>query len=405
MYDKVVGTDEMSTFEEISSKGTTGGERTVCFPFIGDKLGGSHVSALGLIRGLDHSRYRPLVVLHDTHGPVAEYFRREGAAFLPAPIPNRLERAKLRNPVAALNAVRPLRQIMSFLKSHGVAIVHTNDGRTHATWGTAARLCGMKLLWHHRGDTNSIGLRLLAPWLASHVVSVSKFSAPPPGLISAYKRSTVVYSPFDLARTQLIERRAARKSVLHEIGEKENAHLLGYVGTLVARKRPLVFIEAIALLKSLAPHHRYVGLVLGPALGDLERVARAKAVELGVGDRVHFLGYRYPGEPWIAALDALLVPSVGEPLGRTLVEAMLLGTVVIATDSGGNPEAISDNVTGKIVPADNPRALAEAYLDLASHPDKMAELRENAKLDARERFGAKQHVAAITSIYDTLFQK
>jgi glycosyltransferase involved in cell wall biosynthesis len=203
----------------------------------------------------------------------------------------------------------------------------------------------------------------------------------------------------------LIERQAARKPVLHEIGEKDDAHLLGYVGTLVARKRPLVFIEAIALLKSLAPHRRCVGLILGPAVDDLEWIARAKAAELGIDDRVHFLGYRYPSEPWIAALDALFVPSVREPLGRTLVEAMLLGTPVIATDSGGNPEVISDNVTGRIVPADNPRALAEAYLDLANHPVKMAKLRENAKLDARERFGKQRHVAAITSIYDTFFQK
>jgi glycosyltransferase involved in cell wall biosynthesis len=375
---------------------------TVCFPFIGDKLGGSHMSALGLIKNLDPKRFRPLVVLHETDGPVAELFRREGVAFESAPARNRLERARLRNPRAVVNVLRTLPAFRAYLKSHRVAIVHTNDGRTHVAWGLAARLAGAKLLWHHRGDDASIGLHFVAPWLASHVASVSRFASPPPGVLSAARKSSVIHSPFDVAKASLVDRETARAMVLKEIGEPAGVHILGYVGTLVTRKRPLVFVEAIAALKALAPHLRCVGVFLGSALNELDEAAREKARQLGVDDRIRFLGYRYPGEAWIAGLDALLVPSVGEPLGRTLVEAMLLGTPVIASDSGGNPEAIAEGETGRLVAPDDPQALAAAYLELIDRPVQLATLVANAREDARFRFSTERHVNSVTAIYETL---
>lgn len=376
----------------------------VCFPFIGDRLGGSHVSALGLIKGLEGTRFRPLVVVHQMEGPVADFFHREGVPFVGAPAKNRLERANIRNATAVFNIFHTLPAFVAFLRSRKVAIVHTNDGRVHVAWGIAARLAGAKLLWHHRGDQASIGLRLVAPWLANRVASVSRFSSPVPGIFSAARKSSVIYSPFDVTKSLQFDSGTSREMILKETGESPDTHFLGYVGTLVARKRPLVFVEAIAALKALEPQKSFAGLFLGPALNELDRTAREKARQLGISDSIHFMGYRYPGEAWIAGLDALLVPSVDEPLGRTLVEAMLLGTPVIAADSGGNPEAISDGKTGKLVPVDNPRALAAAYLELAYHPSQRAAIVENARRDAGSRFSAERHVDSVTALYRAMIR-
>ncbi|PLU81944.1 glycosyl transferase, partial [Sinorhizobium medicae] len=83
-----------------------GHQAVVCFPFIGDLVGGSHMSSLGLIRNLPRDRFVPLVVLHHTDGPVAELFRREGIGFVEAPVLNRLQRAAPRNGAAVVNVVR-----------------------------------------------------------------------------------------------------------------------------------------------------------------------------------------------------------------------------------------------------------------------------------------------------------
>jgi glycosyltransferase involved in cell wall biosynthesis len=392
----------MNNADHTSAVGSKGNPITVCFPFIGDKLGGSHVSALGLIKGLDRALFKPLVVLHETEGPVADFFRREGVQFETAPVKNSLERLKVRNVGSLLNIIRTLPVLTAYLRAQKVAIVHTNDGRIHVAWGAAARLSGAKLLWHHRGDQGAIGLRLVAPCLASHVVSVSKFAAPKPGIFTAAHKSSVIFSPFDVSKALQFDRKKSRQMILKEIGEMQDVHLLGYVGNLVARKRPLLFVEAIAALKSIAPQLRCVGLFLGSALDELDQATKERARQLGVDDRVYFLGYRHPGEAWIAGLNALFVPSIGEPLGRTLVEAMLLGTPVIATDSGGNPEAIEDGQTGKIVRPEDPLAFASAYLDLTERPYDLARIVKNAQVEARERFSAERHVKAVETIYHAL---
>lgn len=379
-----------------------GDQAVVCFPFIGDLVGGSHMSSLGLIQNLPRSRFVPLVVLHQTDGPVADLFRREGIDFVAAPVLNRLERAAPRNGAAVVNVMRTLPALVPFLRANNASIVHTNDGRTHLIWGLAARVAGSKHLWHHRGDATSFGLRRVAPWLPNRLVAVSKFASPRPGLFSAAGKCSVVHSPFDVMKMDGFERVEARENVLAAIGCSPDTKLLGYVGTLVDRKRPILFVEAVAALKRLSPETKVAGLFFGNALNGLDDAARSRAEALGIADCIHFMGFRYPGEPWIAGLDALLVTAVNEPLGRTLVEAMLLATPVIAADSGGNPEVVENGKTGMLVRADDPDEFAKACLVLFSNAALREHIVETARKEVRARFSFERHVQAITSVYEEL---
>ena len=374
----------------------------VCFPFIGDHIGGSHLSALGLIRNLDRTQFTPLVVLHHPDGPVAEVFRRENVPFEVAPARNHMRHGRGQKGAVAFAAVRILPALVRYLKARNVAIVHTNDGRAHLSWGLAARLARSKHLWHHRNDGSSFGLRWMAPWLSNRVVAVSRFASPAPGLFSAAGKCSVVHSPFDVDRVAGIDRQRARSTVLAEIGCTPDTRLLGYVGTLVERKRPLVFVETLAALKRMAPEMKLAGLFVGNSLNGLDELARSRAEALGVADAIHFLGFRYPGEDWIAALDVLLVPAVDEPLGRTLVEAMLLGTPVVAADSGGTPEAIEDGETGLLVRPDQPNEFAKACLTLFRDSSKRECIVERARGRARMQFNFERHVREIALVYDEL---
>lgn len=376
---------------------------TVCFPFVGDLVGGSHISVLGLIRRLDRSRFAPLVVLHRTDGPVADLLRREGVAFEAAPIAEHLGLAAPHNWSALAHLGRALPPLARFLRARGVAIVHTNDGRTHAVWGLAARLAGARLLWHHRSDPTSFGARHLAPWLAHRIVAVSRFAAPRSLTRSAARRCSVVHSPFDTGGEKP-DRAACRARLVAELGCPPETRLLGYVGTLEARKRPLLFVEAVAALHRCAPDLPAAGLLFGSPLHGLDEATKDRAASLDVADRIHLMGFRYPGEPWLAALDLLLVTAVDEPFGRTLIEAMLLGTPIVAADSGGNPEAIRHGETGLLVRPDDPEAFAAASLALLEEPERTADMADAAGRDARVRFGIDRHSGAIMRVYDELLE-
>lgn len=375
----------------------------VCFPFTGGLVGGSHISALVLIRNLDRSRFAPLIVLHEPSGPLGDLLHNEGIPFETAPVASRLERGVSRNNLRALTHLAlSIPPIVKFLRSRRVAIVHTNDGRMHIIWGVASRLAGAKLLWHHRGDSTAFGLTRVAPLIANRMVAVSRFASPRPAIFSAARKCSVIHSPFDISIGTQFDRQACRSRLIDELGCPSDTRLVGYVGTLVDRKRPLVFVETIAALHREAPEMKFAGLLFGGALRGFDEAVKALAVKLGISDRVHVMGFRYPGEPWLAALDALLVTAVDEPFGRTLIEAMLLGTPVVATASGGNLEAIRDGETGILVQPDNPAAFCSATLALFRNPASMAAIADTARMEARKQFGIDPHVNSIVQVYDEL---
>jgi len=373
----------------------------ICFPFVGSLVGGSHISSAALIRHLDPEKYDPIVVVQHERGAIAELLRSEKIRFEVAPKTAELEHGHPVPPGAALRLLSAAPRLARFLRRKNVQIVHCNDGRTLATWGLPAKLAAAKLLWHHRGSPNAAGLRLVAPALADRVVAVSHFAAPRPGWYSAAPRAHVIHSPFD---TNMVHDRPSARSALLDLlpTASSNARVIAYAGAMIERKRPLLFVEAIAAMRQASPRSEIHGALFGEPLGRMAERVKELAVQMGVQDIVHVLGYRTPGSFWLAGCDLLMIPAVGEPFGRTLIEAMLVGTPVVATASGGNIEAIRDGATGLLVPPERPRDLAEACLSLLADPARSAKIAATARADARYRFGEEKHAEAVMAVYDSM---
>ncbi|GGE14465.1 glycosyl transferase [Polymorphobacter glacialis] len=379
--------------EQVTHAAPVAGDRplTILFPFVGGLVGGSHISAAMLIESLDRAEFRPLVLIHGDGGAVAEMLTGRGLAFEAGP--------PALFPMGG-NLLMSLPERVRFLKARGVDIVHTNEGRMHVAWGLAARAAGVPMLWHHRGNPGARGLRYLAPWVADRVVSVSRFAAPPAGLVSAAARTTVIHSPFEWRRGQ--DYSAAAAAARRELGVPADTIVLGFFGHFAARKRPLVFIETVAALRLAMPGRRFVGLMFGAELDSgLEARMRSAIDRLDLGDCVRLMGFRRPIEPWIAACDVNVVTAVDEPFGRTLIEAMLIGTPVVAAASGGNIEAIRDGETGILVERDSPAAFARGIAALLE-PGRAAAMARIAADEARKRFSVDAHAEAVECLYRDL---
>jgi glycosyltransferase involved in cell wall biosynthesis len=128
----------------------------------------------------------------------------------------------------------------------------------------------------------------------------------------------------------------------------------GFAGRLTAQKALGDLLEALAAL----PRGRLLLLGDGPERGALER----RAQELGLSDRVDFLGggSREDVLRLFAAVDAAVLSSAWENFPHTVVEALAVGTPVVATAVGGVPEIVEDGVNGLLVPPRAPAALAAA---------------------------------------------
>lgn len=117
-----------------------------------------------------------------------------------------------------------------------------------------------------------------------------------------------------------------------------------------------VLVEAFALL---VRRHRHVLLVLtggGPLEGEIETLVRARGAAAGV----RFAGIvSYDNVPrWVAASDALVLPSLNEGMPLTILEAFACGKPVVASRVGGVPELVRDGDDGILVPPGDPEALA-----------------------------------------------
>lgn len=154
-----------------------------------------------------------------------------------------------------------------------------------------------------------------------------------------------------------------------------------YVGWLNEVKGVAVLLRALARLAPRRPHIQLTligGSVYRSARAGEARL-RALATELALGDRVCFAGPQ-PEAAVAQAMreaDALVLPSRRESCGSVLIEALASGTPVVATRSGG-PEEIVDAAFGRLVPVDDPDALADAIDELLTQRERYpaAQLRE-----------------------------
>jgi len=370
----------------------------ICFPLAGDTpVGGGHVSVWLLVQNLDRRRFRPIVAVHGD-GPVRRWLAERAGGQEIEDLPGCVrDRHRVRiGDVATI--CRRSWALARFLRERNVAIVHVNDTIMLGTWTLAARLAGARLLWHKRGPWNGRWLHRFWFRAVDHVIAISEFAAPP----HPSRRCSTVYNPAgdDLER---LDRAACRQLLLEETGFPSSIRILGFFADIdKERKRPQVFLETIASISANAPQVEVAGLLFGHALSATEAMLRARAEVLGIADRVHFMGFRYPPGPWLAACDLLVAPSVDEGFGRTLIEAMLVGTVAVAADSGGHREVIRNGETGFLVPPDDARALAERVCQLLACPDEVAAFARRARKEALDRFGTRRHVQSVIEVYEAL---
>lgn len=203
---------------------------------------------------------------------------------------------------------------------------------------------------------------------------------------------TVVYNAVRFgARPRLEDRAPARVA----LGLPEDALVLGTLGRLTEQKGQRALLQAVAQLAKQHPNLLLFLAGVGPLREDLE----AEAGQLGITDRVRFLGLRRDRENLYAALDIFVLPSRWEGLSLALVEAMGAGRAVVATSVGGNPEVVIDGHTGLLVPPSDTTALTDALGHLISNPDQRIVLGEAAANEARTRFSIEEHVSQLAALY------
>lgn len=181
----------------------------------------------------------------------------------------------------------------------------------------------------------------------------------------------------------------------------DDAPVFAMVARFQRAKGQDIALRALATLKD-----RRWTLVLAGAL-DTSWAADMKqlAAELGIAERVRFVGHRDDVANIYSVTDILLAPSRREALSLTLLEASAFGKPIVATDVGGIGEAVAHGETGLLVSPDNPAELAAAIATLLDDPDTLEKMKKAARQRYEQWFSLDAMVQTTNTVYRELVEE
>lgn len=284
------------------------------------------------------------------------------------------------------------------------------------TWMYHADLLGLcgglvgvrRLVWNIR--CTDMDLSHYRPMTALTVKACAKLSSRPTAVLTnshaakafhtglGYrpKRFDVIPNGFDT--DEFVPDPQARKELRAEWGVGDDEILVGLAARYDAMKGHSVMARAAAEAMKRAPHLRFA--LYGEGVTEDNDALMRDFTEAGVRDRCLFLGRRDDVQRVHAAMDAACSSSLfGEGFSNTLAESMACGVPAVGTDVGDTALIVAD--TGRIVPPDDPMALAAALADLAEmDPQRRRDLGHAA----RERIVSHYSLPVIVDAYERFYQ-
>jgi glycosyltransferase involved in cell wall biosynthesis len=371
------------------------------------QLGGAERSMLDLLAHLDRSRVVPILAT-SPGGPLVERAQALGLQVElldVAPEVLTLSREEWsRNRWAfawrARGFMKEVARLARLMREQDVAVVHTNTLKAHVLGSLVALWARKPIVWHMRdlpstrGDARAL-LGVLFKLVKPGILAISRAVAddlPPP----MRARTRVVYNGIDMAA---FDRAAAQPAELPL--PPGDGPVIGTVSHLIPWKGQEIFLRAAAQLLGSHPGWRFV--IVGDAIfqfrNERDRL-EALADQLGIRDRVAFAGHREDIPAVMRALDLFVLPSLYEPFGRVLIEAMGARCPIVASRAGGVPEIVLDGETGVLVPPGEPEALADAIADMVIDRARAVQLGAAGRARVEKHFSLEATVEGVLEAYE-----
>ena len=234
----------------------------------------------------------------------------------------------------------------------------------------------------------------LEKWLAKHtdtLITINKEDYE--RAKSKFKAKRVEYIPgvgLDIDKfTNVVVDKAGKRQ---ELGLPEDAFVILSVGELNKNKNHEVVIRAIAKLNN--PNIHYV--ICGK--GSLESYLKRLALELGIHEKVHLLGYRTDVVQIYKVSDLFIFPSQREGLPVSLMEAMASGLPVICSDIRGNSDLIDNKVEGYLVSYDDDKKIAD-YINIYIENNQLKKQFVKNNYEKILRFSIENVLLSLKKIY------
>lgn len=308
------------------------------------------------------------------------------------------------------NSWRQARRLRAFIKEHRIDIVQSFHIKsdTYGVW--VARWAGVPVIissrrdmgdlktWRHR-LVNRIADRWITHWImvCDRVKDAAIATEPIPP-----SRATTIYNGVDMKRFSPMSE-ASLQSLRETLDLRPGDFVVGSVAHFRPEKAYPVFFEGIERVTD-SINGLKVLLVGAPKRWEGQRFVDL-CREKGFDRFVRFVGAVQDVHPYLQLMDVVcLIPNRNEGLSNSILEAMAMGRPVIATDVGGNGEAVVHEENGLIIPPDDPAAFADALLRVASDPRLRLDMGRRGRERAAEVFDLSLMIDKMEHLYERLHQ-
>jgi len=299
------------------------------------------------------------------------------------------------------------------IRSEKVDIIHVHNGTTAllASIALAVAKRGCCVMTQHFVEPAHITLkgprallhRLAHRWVnrrINHFIAISE--AVRQQMLergdSATDRISVIPNGITIPDLQIL---TPASKIREELNIGADLPLIVCVARLEREKDLASLITAMEKVVAINPAARCV--VAGEGSKKSELLERIRQANLeGV---VRLLGFRTDALSWINAGDIFVLPSLAEPFGLVILEAMALGKPVVATRAGGPLEIVVDGETGLFVPPSDPEALAQAIICLLKDPQSRERMGQKGRQRFLQKYTADRMVEATLAVYKKVMKE
>ena len=368
----------------------------ILFPFVGDSVGGSHKSSIILIQSLISNGIDVGIVLHIGNGPLSRYLQLHQLQF--DVLTTRYLAGTSPSPYKIIyGVILNFYKIYSYLRKNKVIIVHANDLRINLTWSAVVKFTPTKFVWHQRTLLSSSYFWKIISYLSDYLIAISEtVYSTVPSNVPEFKKK-LIHNPINI--DPLYKSDASSEFIRNEYNIHHDDVLLGYVGRLTEDWKRVDFL--ISCFSSFLVNNNYHLLIVGECNSEYCEKLKKIVSSLGIEHKVSFTGFIPDPMFIISSLDILIAPSRNEPLGRTLLESMSQKTVVLASDSGGHREIISDD-NGFLFKLDDCRDLENKIKYIQNNHQLVEEMVEKAYLYVIDQFSPLSHMEKVLDLYNSL---
>lgn len=302
-------------------------------------------------------------------------------------------------PIKPIKDLFGLIELFKFLKANKYDVVHTHTTKAGLIGRIAARMSSTNVIIHTvHGFAFSENSSKCKIYFYSLIERVASFFCDRIVTVSNYHRQWAINLKIAKeSKLQAIPNGIQGISLSEKISRKSNNFNILFVGRLVIEKGILDLVSATSMLKKSGIAE--VNLLLVGA-GEDELTIQEHIKSLGVENNVEFLGFKDNISTYYENSDIFCLPSYREGLSISLLESMSTGIAIVASDVGGNKEALSYGDSGLLYEAGNIESLFKCLSSLIVDDKLRFELGASAK----KRFNSYYHEKIMTDAYLSLYE-